>query len=92
MSAETASYGNPVEAQAPAAHAALVTPSDGADLAHATRAVSFATAGAIKVTTVGGETLVIPSGALAAGIMHPVEWVRIWATGSGTGMDIVAYW
>lgn len=80
------------EAQAPASHAALVTPADGSDLGYTTRAISFATAGALKVTTRGGETLVIPSGALAAGVMHPLEVVRIWETGSGTGMGIVAYW
>lgn len=91
MGAISASYGNPVEAQAPASHAALVTPSDSADLAYVTRAISFAAAGAIKVTTLGGETLVIPDGALAAGVMHAVEWVRIWATDTdATG--IVAYW
>lgn len=75
----------------PAAHAALVTPDDSNDLTSMTRGVSFGTAGAIKVTTAGGETLVIPSGALAAGVVHPVAWVRIWST-STTAANIVAYW
>jgi hypothetical protein len=77
--------------QGPATHAALVTPDDATDLAVATRGISFATAGAIKVTTVAGETLVIPSGALAAGVMHPLEVTRIWNTGT-TAASIVRYW
>lgn len=75
----------------PAAHVALVTTNDSTDLVEVTRAVSFAVAGDIKVTTVGGETVVVPSGALAAGLMHPVQWARIWQTGT-TATGIVAWW
>jgi hypothetical protein len=74
----------------PADHVALVTPSDTADIP-ATRGVSVATAGDMKVTTVGGETVVIPSGALAAGIVHPIRVTRVWATGTAA-VGIVAYW
>lgn len=76
---------------APARRAALVTPADGADLDFVTRGISFAAAGALKITTVGGDTLIIPSGALAAGIMHPIFASRIWATGTAA-TGIVAWW
>jgi hypothetical protein len=78
------------ESQDGAAHAALVTPDDGTDLPFVTRAISFAAAGAIKVTTLGGEILVIPDGAIAPRVMHPVFWVRIWQTDTGA-TGIVAY-
>lgn len=68
----------------------LVTPSNDTDLVTATRGVSFAVAGDLKVTTVAGETVTIPSGALAAGGIHPIRVVRIFATGT-TATGIVAY-
>lgn len=77
--------------EVPAPHVALVTPDDSNDLTNASRAVSFAAAGALKVTTVGGETVVIPSGALAAGVMHAIAVTRVWAAGT-TATSIVAYW
>lgn len=75
----------------PARHVALVTPSDSTDLPFACRGISFVTAGALKITTVGGETVTIPSGALGAGVIHPVCAARIWAGGT-TAVSIVAYW
>lgn len=78
-------------ATVPPGHAALVTPSDSADLTYATRGISFATAGALKVTMVGGEEVVIPSGALAAGVIHPMRVTRVWSTGTGA-LNIVAWW
>ena len=75
----------------PFVHAALVTPSDGVDLTDVTRGVSIGGAGAIKVTTLGGETLVIPSAALGAGVIHRLRVTRIWNT-STTATSIVAYW
>lgn len=77
--------------QSPPAHVALVTPSDGSDLEKVTRGVSFVAAGDLAVVTAGGETVTIPSGALAAGIMHPLRLARIKATGT-TATGIVAYW
>lgn len=75
----------------PPSHVALVTPSDSVDLTYVTRGISLAAAGALKVVTHGGETVVIPSGALTAGIIHPLRVTRIWSTGTdATG--IVAYW
>lgn len=77
--------------ESPARHVALVTPDDATDLTTATRGISLAAAGAVKVTTAGGETVTIPSGALAAGGIHPIQVVRVWATGT-TATGIVAYW
>ena len=75
----------------PPRHWALVTPSDSADLAHVLRGFCFAGAGALNVTTEGGETLVIPSGALSAGQLYPGCFTRIWAT-STTATGIVVCW
>jgi hypothetical protein len=77
--------------QAPARHVALVTGNDSTDLGYVTRGISFAVAGDLKVTTDGGETVVIPSGALAAGVIHPLEVTRVWLTGTAA-TGIVAYW
>jgi hypothetical protein len=74
----------------PAAHAFLITPVD-ADLAHATRGICFATAGALRVTTVGGDDVTFPSGALAAGIVHAIRARRVWATNT-TASGIVGVW
>ena len=74
-----------------AAHVALVTPSDTVDLTVPTRGISFVTAGALKITTTGAETVTIPSGALAAGVIHPIRARRIFSTGT-TAASIVAYW
>lgn len=82
---------SPLRATNPATHAALPTPSDSTDLTYITRGISFSAAGTLKVTLAGGETLVIPSGALAAGIMHPLEITRLWST-STTIADPVVYW
>ncbi|MBM7045436.1 hypothetical protein [Rhizobium lusitanum] len=75
----------------PATHCALVTPSDTVDLTEITRAVAFTAAGTLKVTMQGGETVVIPSGALSPGQMNPMRVTRIWATGT-TATGLVAWW
>ncbi len=48
----------------------------------AIRGISFAVAGALKVTTTGGQTVTITSGALSAGIIHPIGIVRVFSTGT----------
>lgn len=78
-------------ADGPASHAAIVTPSDSTDLASATRAIYIGAAGAVKLTTLGGETLVLASGVLAVGVPHPIRATRIWSTGT-TATPIVAVW
>ena len=75
----------------PAEHCALVTPSDSVDLVHASRGIAFVTAGALAIITVGGETVTIPSGALAAGAIHPVRATRIKSTGT-TAANICVFW
>lgn len=74
----------------------LVTPSDSADniteggVSYISRGISFGTAGTLKLTRPDGTAVTIPSGALAAGIIHPICAVRIWSTGTSAA-DIVAY-
>lgn len=65
--------------ESPATHVQPVVPDDGIDLAHASRALNVAGAGAIRVTTVGGTTATVH---VAAGIPFPVRATRIWATGT----------
>ena len=54
------------------------------------RGVSFGTAGALKIDTATDSGVVIPSGALAAGIMHPIEITKIYSSGTGA-QGIVVY-
>lgn len=55
------------------------------------RAISLATEGTLVVVSdAGGQENIIPSGALAAGIMHPLT-VRELKT-EGTARGIVLYW
>lgn len=60
----------------------LITASDANELAYITRALSFTTAGAIAVVMEDGSDFIIPSGALAAGIMHPLRIKKIKTTGT----------
>jgi hypothetical protein len=75
----------------PLDHIAIVATSDGTDLAHESRAIYIGVAGDLKITTDGGETVVIPSGVLAVGVPHPIRATRIWATGT-TATNIVVGW
>lgn len=74
----------------PAQHCVLADYSGGdVNLAKVSRGVSISGAGALKVTMVGGETVVIPSGALAAGIIHPIMITKVFQTGSAaTGVTV----
>lgn len=72
--------------ESPANYVQPVVPSDTADLAHASRALNVAGAGAIRVTTVGGTTGTVY---VAAGVPFPVRAAKIWETGT-TATDIVA--
>lgn len=49
----------------------------------AIRGIAFGGAGALKITTVGGNTVTIDSGVLAAGVIHPIGIVKVFATGTG---------
>lgn len=72
--------------ESPATLLQAVTPSDSDDLPTVSRALNVATAGQVRVTTVGGTTETI---FLAAGIAFPVRAARVWATGT-TATGIVA--
>ena len=72
----------------PPTHSAVVTPSDDADLAEDSRAISVAVAGNIKLTTTGGETLVQ---AFAAG-QTSICVRKVFATGGTTATGISAQW
>jgi hypothetical protein len=91
MAASDAFSTNKAALGTPAEHVALVTPHDTNELSYVTRGISFKTAGDLKVVTVGGETVVIPSGALAAGVIHPLRVKQVYDTGTAA-VSIVAYW
>jgi hypothetical protein len=40
--------------------------------------------GAVKLTMASGQARTIPSGVLAAGVIHPLRFSRVWSTGTGT--------
>ena len=68
----------------------LITPNDSTDLTTFTRGISLGTEGDLKIDTIDGTTVTIPSGALAAGVIHPIGVARVHATGT-TASDIVGY-
>lgn len=74
--------------ESPAYNAAQVVPSDTVDLAVTSRALYLGTAGDLRITTAGGDTVTlanVPNGVL------PVRVARVHATGT-TAADIVAVW
>jgi hypothetical protein len=66
-----------------------VTPNDSVDLARQTRGVYVGVAGDLKVTMVAGDVLTFVG--LAAGLIHPIQVTRVWATGT-TATSILALW
>jgi len=64
---------------APASRAVEITPSDSSDVTQELRALSISVAGALKVTTAGGDTVTFAN--VPAGIF-PVRCKRIWSTGT----------
>jgi hypothetical protein len=75
---------------APAIGGFVIIPSDTDEVAIVTRSISFGTAGALHITGFDGVEMTIPSGALAAGIMHPIAARKVWA--SGTGALLIMGW
>lgn len=64
-----------------------INPDDSNDLTEVTRAISFATAGTLRITMHDGTTINYLSGGLAAGVMHPIGVARVHSTGTTvTGM------
>lgn len=74
----------------PVTNAAVVTPSDTADLATPARAVYIGTGGDVSLDTVGGESAIVFVG-LQTGSILPVRTKRIRATAT-TATNIVALW
>lgn len=72
----------------PASNAEVVTPNDGSDLAAASRGLCIGGAGALKVTMLGGQTVVIPY--VPQGLL-PIRVVRIWETGT-TATLMTSFW
>ncbi|MGR3540294.1 MAG: spike base protein, RCAP_Rcc01079 family [Hasllibacter sp.] len=72
--------------ESPATHLEEVSPSDAGDLARVSRAFNVDGAGAIRVTTLEGQTgtVHVPSGGTIA-----IRATRVWATGT-TATGIVA--
>lgn len=71
----------------PARHAAAVTPSDTADLSTSSKRLWVGSAGNVKVTTVGGDTVTYT--AVPAGAYLNVRAARVFATLT-TATNIVA--
>ncbi|MDX6806297.1 spike base protein, RCAP_Rcc01079 family [Terrihabitans rhizophilus] len=86
MPAENPYYGNEVPA-GPATSAAVVTPSDNADLSRVSRSLYVGTAGDLRVTFVD-DAQPVPFVGLAAGL-YPFAVARVWSTGT-TASNIVA--
>lgn len=73
----------------PAQNAAAVTPSDGADLATASRGLYVGGAGDVSIVTVGGATVTFA--AVPGGTILPVRAARVRATGT-TATNLIAMW
>lgn len=72
----------------PASDLVAVTKSDTvADPGGPFRGILIGVAGIVKLTTNAGTTVTLPSGALAAGIIHPIRFTRVW-NGTTTATDI----
>ncbi len=65
--------------QSPPTHAYAIVPSDSADLATPTRALNVSVSGAVRVSTLDGDDVVLH---VAAGITFPVRVQRVWASGT----------
>jgi hypothetical protein len=74
---------------APYDNAAAVTPSDSTDLTYVTRALWCATAGDVKVTLLGGDTVTINHGVHT---LLAIRVTRVWSTGTVASPQIVALW
>lgn len=78
----------PAREQCYGERAELVTPNDSADLT-APAYVRVGTSGNIKVTTVGGDTLLLTN--IQAGEVIPAKVKRVWST-TTTATNISAHW
>lgn len=68
-----------------ATDAFLITPNDSVNLIKLTRGLLVGTAGAVRVTMLSGAVITFPT--LSAGIIHPLQVVRVHSTGTtATGL------
>jgi hypothetical protein len=65
----------------PATDIVAISPSDSGTLA-GIRGICFGGSGALRVLTQDGSDITIPSGVLAAGVIHPIRVKRVFATGT----------
>ena len=77
---------NFVDAVTPSGAAASVTPNDSTNIAP-TRGLYVGVSGDVKVTMLDGTAVTFVG--VAAGIVHPLQVVRVWSTGTDA-TDIVA--
>lgn len=71
--------------------AVLITPDDDNDLTQMVRAITIGTAGDLEVTFVNGDTVIIPEEALAVGVQHMMQVVRVLDTNT-TATNIVGWY
>jgi hypothetical protein len=75
----------------PAGSAAAAAQSDTVDLPYVTRGIAIGAAGILKVNMLDGTTVTIPSGTLAAGVIHPLRISRIFSSVT-TATGIWVFW
>lgn len=74
--------------QSPPSRGAMIGPDDNVDLPHATRALNVAGSGAVRLTTIEGDTLTLY---ITAGVAFPIRAARVFQTGT-TASGIVGLW
>lgn len=77
---ETAYKRQSNDLESPARDADTITPDNDNDLTEQTRGIYVGVSGDVKVDMVGGTTATFVN--LAAGIIHPIQATRIYATGT----------
>ena len=81
----------------PAAHIKLVTPSDTDTIDPPLRGISFNNLGTLKVTMATddpddvGQAVIIPSGSLCSGIIHPIRIIKLWASDTSISGSVGYY-
>lgn len=73
----------------PARNAASITPDNDTDLSNTTRGVYVGTSGDLKVDMANGDTVTFVD--LAAGVVHPLQVKRIYATGTDADNIVGVY-
>lgn len=73
----------------PASNAFDIAPGDGSDLAIVTRALWVGGAGAVKLTTQGGDTVTLSG--VTAGSLIPIRVSRVFSTGTTATLLVGLY-